>query len=85
MSPCNTCLKAGSKGVYFPFKTKKHYEVNKTVPTTSTDPLVMVTAPKKDANHQMLTWLPKSLIYFLYFHLCTYCQIFAEKQERQCA
>lgn len=51
MTPCDTCFKAVSKGVYFPSKTKKHYEVNKTVPISSTDPLGMETAPMKDANH----------------------------------
>lgn len=51
MSPCNTCFKAGSKGVYFPSKTKKHYEHNKTTPTSSADRLGIETAPKKDTNH----------------------------------
>lgn len=50
MNLCNAFFKAGSK-VFFPSKTKKHYEVNKTVSTSRTDSLGIESAPKKDTNH----------------------------------
>lgn len=85
MNPCNTCFKAGSKGVYFPSKTKKHYKFNKTVPTPSTDPLGMKTAPKKDANLWNLAAKDFN-IFFLHYCACTYYTLlnFADKQEKWC-